>query len=64
MKLVFDGALWPVLEQYSSRKECEIDYMANDINSEISRVMSWVETELKSAIDGYNSLKMLIDSTN
>ena len=64
MKLVFDPALQPVPEQYSSNKECEINYAADDIDSEISRVLSWVETELKTAVDGYNSLKKLLASTN
>lgn len=63
MKIIFDRALWPVAEKYSSVKECEVDYSADDIDSEVSRVLSWVETELKDAIDSYNSLQKIINSS-
>lgn len=62
MKVSFDSRLWPASNTDLSTVNCEVDIASVDIDSEISRVLLWLEGELKKAVEGYKILEQFMDS--
>ncbi len=64
MKVSFDSRLWPAPNTDLSTVNCEVDIVSADIDSEISRVLLWLEGELKKAAEDYKILEQFIDSAS
>lgn len=63
MKVTVDRALWNVDGMTTPTEEFDFDYAASDIECEINRCCTWLESKLRESAESYHFLENLIDSS-
>jgi len=60
MKVAVDRALWKVDGMTSPTDEFDFNCAANDIDFEIDRCLTWLESKLRESAENYHFLQNLV----